>query len=304
MSEAVERALEALRAGKPVVLPTDTVYGLCADAYREEPVRRLARLKGRPEGQPIALLAADLDAMLDAVPELRGRAAVAARALLPGPYTLVLPNPARRFRWLTGARPETIGVRVPDLPPECRAVVERVGVVAATSANAHGEPDARRLDDVPEEIRAQAGALVDGGELPGTPSTVVDLTGPEPVDPAGGCGARRRGAQRDCEGTGSSSGLKTETASEYAAIVTTIVVTHWSDGRPASGIEARCPTPSAGNSVPAASSAPGTLRPHSRRNSQVLAHERDEDGDPDDPERHDSKGDGDHGFHVPLTRRP
>jgi len=181
MSEAVEQALAALRAGKPVVLPTDTVYGLCADAYREEPVLRLFRLKERPESHPVALLAADLDAILDAVPELRGRAATAARALLPGPYTLVLPNPARRFRWLTGARPETIGVRVPDLPAECRAVVERAGVLAATSANAHGGADARRLADVPEAIRAQAGAIVDGGELPGTPSTVVDLTGAEPA---------------------------------------------------------------------------------------------------------------------------
>lgn len=178
---AVEEAVAGLRAGKPVVLPTDTVYGLCADAYREEAVLRLARLKGRPEGMPVALLAADLDAILDAVPELRGRAAVAARALLPGPYTLVLPNPARRFRWLSGGRPETIGVRVPVLPGPARQVVERVGAVAATSANLHGGPDARRVEDLPHELVEAAAAVVDAGELPGTPSTVLDLTGPEPV---------------------------------------------------------------------------------------------------------------------------
>ena len=171
----------AIRAGKPVVLPTDTVYGLCADAYREGPVLRLGRLKGRPEGQPVALLAAQLDAVLDAVPELRGRAAVTARALLPGPFTLVLPNPARRFRWLSGARPDTIGIRVPELPAPARAVVRRAGVVAATSANAHGGPDPRRLDEIPQEIRAACAALVDAGELPGTPSTVVDLSGAEPA---------------------------------------------------------------------------------------------------------------------------
>ena len=173
-------AAAALRLGKPVVLPTDTVYGLCASAYREEPVRRLLRLKRRPEGTPVALLAADLDTLLDAVPELRGRAAVTARALLPGPFTLVLPNPARRFRWLTGTRPETIGIRVPDLAPEARAVVERVGAVAATSANLHGGADPCRVEDVPEELRRGVAAILDGGELPGTPSTVVDLTGPEP----------------------------------------------------------------------------------------------------------------------------
>jgi L-threonylcarbamoyladenylate synthase len=177
----IDAAVAALRAGEPVLVPTDTVYGLCADAYREAPVRRLARLKGRPESMPIALLAADFDSILDAVPELRGRTAVVARALLPGPYTLVLPNPGRRFRWLTGSRPDTIGVRVPELPEDARAVVERVGAVAATSANVHAGPDPCRVDEVPAEIRSAVGAVLDAGELPGTPSTVVDLTGREPA---------------------------------------------------------------------------------------------------------------------------
>lgn len=176
-----EQAIEAIRAGRPVVLPTDTVYGLCADAYHEAPVRRLYRLKGRGELQPTALLAADVDVLLDAVPELRGRAGTIARALLPGPYTLVLPNPGRRFRWLSGGRPDTIGVRVPELPGEAQAILDEVGAVAATSANYPGEPDPRRLDEVPEALCDGCAAVVDGGELPGTPSTVLDLTGPEPV---------------------------------------------------------------------------------------------------------------------------
>ena len=176
-----DEAVSALREGQLVVLPTDTVYGLCSDGYREAPYRRLCRVKGRPEGMPTALLAADLDVILDAVPEARGWAAVAARALLPGPFTLVLPNPARRFRWLTGTAPETIGVRVPDLPPGSRTVVERAGAVAATSANLHGGRDPARLEDVPEEILSAAAVAVDGGELSGTPSTVIDLTRPEPV---------------------------------------------------------------------------------------------------------------------------
>ncbi len=176
-----DEAVAALRAGQLVVLPTDTVYGLCADAYRERPCQRLFAAKRRPETMPVQLLAADLDTVLDAVPEARGRGAVVARALLPGPYTLILPNPARRFHWLTGTRPETIGVRVPKLPPQALDVVRRVGAVAATSANLHGEPDAARLADVPAEITEGCGALVGGGELPGTPSTVLDLTGPEPI---------------------------------------------------------------------------------------------------------------------------
>lgn len=173
-------AVRAIRAGQAVILPTDTVYGLCADGYRERHALKLFELKGRPESMPIALLASDFDVVLDAVPEARGRAAAAARALLPGPYTIVLPNPARRFRWLCGTEPWKIGIRVPHLPPEARAVLDRVSALAATSANLHGGAEPARVEDIPRELREKAGALVDGGPLPGTPSTVIDLTGPEP----------------------------------------------------------------------------------------------------------------------------
>ena len=98
-----------------------------------------------------------------------------------GPYTVVLSNPARRFPWLAGARPGTIGVRVPELSGPAADVLQRVGVVAATSANLHGGPDPCRLEDVPEEIAVAVAGVFDVGELPGTASTVLDLTGPEPV---------------------------------------------------------------------------------------------------------------------------
>jgi L-threonylcarbamoyladenylate synthase len=176
----VGEAVSALRAGLPVVLPTDTVYGLCADASSEAAVERLRRLKGTPAAQPIALVAPDLDVILAAVPELDGRAAALADALLPGPYTLVLENPAGRFHWLGGADPTKLGIRVPDLPGEIQAVLREVGGVAATSANIHGGRDPARVDEIPAEIRQGLGALVDGGELPGAPSTVVDLTAPQP----------------------------------------------------------------------------------------------------------------------------
>jgi L-threonylcarbamoyladenylate synthase len=170
----IDAVVAAIRAGGPVVLPTDTVYGLCADAYSEAAVRGLYRLKGREELQPTALVAADTEAVLEAIPELRGQ------PLLSGPYTLILPNPARRLPWLTGRRPETIGVRIPALPDAAAAVVRQVGAVGATSANHPGEPDPRTVEDVPEEFRAAAPVL-DAGPLPGTPSTVLDLTGSEPV---------------------------------------------------------------------------------------------------------------------------
>ena len=159
-----------------MLLPTDTVYGLCVSPELPEAAALVYRLKGRDASQPLALVAADWAALAALVPELVDPPG----ALLPGPYTLVLPNLERRLPWLTGSHPETIGVRVPDLPTAARRVLEEFGPVAATSANLSGERDPRRLDDVPAEIRGACAAEVDAGELPGRPSTVLDLTGAEP----------------------------------------------------------------------------------------------------------------------------
>ena len=152
-------AVAALRAARAVILPTDTVYGLCALPEHENV---LYELKGRDRSKPVALLAADVDALVAAVPGLEP---AELERYLPGPYTLVFGS---------------VGVRVPQLPPEADAVVRAVGVVAATSANLSGGPDPRRVADIPEEIRAACGAIVDAGELPGVPSTVIDLAGGEP----------------------------------------------------------------------------------------------------------------------------
>ncbi|MGH3136631.1 MAG: L-threonylcarbamoyladenylate synthase [Gaiellaceae bacterium] len=176
---SVDDTVTAITAGELVVIPTDTVYGLACAPYREDPVRALSELKGRPTEQPIALVASSVDVLLECVPELRDRAGVLLRALLPGPYTLVLSNPARRFPWLTGQRPDTIGVRVPDIAGQAREILDAVGAITATSANRHGSADPSRLADVPNEILDAVAAAFDAGELPGLPSTVLDLTGPE-----------------------------------------------------------------------------------------------------------------------------
>jgi L-threonylcarbamoyladenylate synthase len=176
-----DHAVAALRAGRPVILPTDTVYGLCANPYSEGPVRLAYELKGRESRRPSALVASDVDMLLECIPELRGRVGSLLRALLPGPYTLVVPNPAGRYRWLTGSNAEAIGVRVPELPEPTDVVIAQVGAVMATSANLTGGPDPARLDDVPEELSAGCAVALDAGELPGAPSTVIDLTGDEPV---------------------------------------------------------------------------------------------------------------------------
>ena len=152
-------AVAALRAGRAVILPTDTVYGLCALPEHEDV---LYELKGRDRSKPVALLAADVDALLERLPDL-DRAVV--ERYLPGPYTLV---------W------RSTGVRVPDLPPAAAEIVSAVGVVAATSANLSGGADPRRIEDIPQQIRAACGAIVDAGELPGIPSTVLDISSGEP----------------------------------------------------------------------------------------------------------------------------
>lgn len=178
---SVDAAVAALRAGRLVVLPTDTVYGLAADGESEPAARSLYAAKGRDVIQPTAVLFASVDVLLERVPELPANAVEAVRALLPGPFTLVLPNPGRGYPWLNAQRPDAIGVRVPILTGFGRAVLDAVGAVVATSANLPGGLDPCRVEDVPPEIAAAVDVLLDGGELPGTPSTVIDLTGVEPL---------------------------------------------------------------------------------------------------------------------------
>ena len=178
---AVDAAIAALRTGGLAVIPTDTVYGLAADGRSEDAARALYAAKGRDAIQPTALLFASVDVLEEHLPELPARARAMARALLPGPLTLVLPNPERRFGWLNERRPDAVGVRVPAIPGPGGDVLTALGVLVATSANLPGQPDPRRVEDVPPAIRESVAAVVDGGELPGTPSTVVDLTAGEPA---------------------------------------------------------------------------------------------------------------------------
>ena len=178
---SVAAAVAAIEAGEPVVIPTDTVYGLACSPFAAEPMRAMYAVKGREPEKPTALVAADVDTLLELVPELDAHSAAVARALLPGPYTLVLPNPARRFAWLTGTNPDALGVRVPAVVGVGAEVLRAVRAVAATSANPAGGRDPRSVAELDPELRRRVAAVVDGGELPGTASTVLDLTAAEPA---------------------------------------------------------------------------------------------------------------------------
>jgi L-threonylcarbamoyladenylate synthase len=169
------------------VFPADTVYGLACDPSDAAAVERLYALKGRPPAKPAAVMLFDVDLALAMVPEVGPRTRGALGRLLPGPVTVLLPNPAERFPLACGPAPTTLGIRVPRV--EALASV-RVPVLQS-SANLAGGPDTARLADVPEEIRAGADLVIDGGELPGTPSTVVDL---RRYEESGQWGVARTGA--------------------------------------------------------------------------------------------------------------
>jgi len=157
-----------IAAGGVAVFPADTVYGLACDPENRAAIERLYALKGRPTGKPSAVMWFDAQRALDALPELGPRTRATMQRLLPGGVTLLLPNPNRRFPLAGG---DGLGVRVPEVP----LLKGATSVVLQSSANVAGGPDARRIGDVPAEIRAGADLVLDAGELPGTPSTVVDL---------------------------------------------------------------------------------------------------------------------------------
>jgi L-threonylcarbamoyladenylate synthase len=169
---------ECLAAGGVAVFPADTVYGLCCDPANADAVQRLYELKGRPAERPAAIMFFAPACLFAALPDLGDRERAALGALLPGPVTLLLGNPARRFP-LAGGQGEggaqTLGVRVPAWSRPLAPLGTVSTPVLQSSANRSGEPDARRLLDVPASIRAGADLVLDGGELPGVASTVLDL---------------------------------------------------------------------------------------------------------------------------------
>jgi L-threonylcarbamoyladenylate synthase len=161
-----------LAVGGLVVFPADTVYGLACDPGNRFAVERLYLLKRRGLEKPSAVMFFDLELALAALPELGSRTRGALAGLLPGAVTVLLPNPAARFPLACGGDPSALGLRVPVVSAGLGGVR---WPILQSSANRAGGPDPRRVSDVPELIRAAADLVIDGGELPGTPSTVVDL---------------------------------------------------------------------------------------------------------------------------------
>lgn len=177
-SSSIEEAVDVLRAGGAVVLPTDTVYGLAVRADRPGAVDRLAELKDRAAEQPVAVLVASIE-QAEAIGVLPDWARPLAERWWPGPLTLVL---RRRpgLAWDLGEPADTVGVRVPG-HDRVRAVAEAVGPLATTSANRHGEPTPPAAVDAAAALARAPDLVVDGGPCQGVASTVVDATGPGPI---------------------------------------------------------------------------------------------------------------------------
>jgi L-threonylcarbamoyladenylate synthase len=165
-----------IAVGGVALFPADTVYGLATDPDSREGVERLYRLKGRHQDRPAAVMFFQLELALAALPELGERTGAALERLLPGGVTLVLPNPARRYPLACGPDPERLGIRVPSLTGALEPLGAASWPVLQSSANASGGPDARSVEGVEAKIRAGVDMILDGGELPGTASTVVDLS--------------------------------------------------------------------------------------------------------------------------------
>jgi L-threonylcarbamoyladenylate synthase len=196
-----------MAVGGVAVFPADTVYGLACDPQNRVAVERLYGFKRRPLDKPSAVMFFDVELALAALVELGPRTRGALTRLLPGPVTLLLPNPAGRFPLACGDDPLTLGVRVPVVP----ALAGVRWPILQSSANLAGGAEARRLDEVPESLRRRADLLIDGGELPGTASTVIDLRNYEEGDEwriirAGALGADAVGAVLAGSGAGGPAG--------------------------------------------------------------------------------------------------
>jgi L-threonylcarbamoyladenylate synthase len=171
-AEAARAALErCIASGGVAVFPADGLYGLACDPLDAAAIERIHRIKGRDDGKPSAVLYFSPLAMRELVEDLGPRTRQAVGALLPGPVTLVVANPRRRYPLACREDPERLGVRLIAGP-----LAGAMCPVFQTSANLSGEPAPPSFEEVPAEIVAAVDLTIDNGALTGLPSTVVDLS--------------------------------------------------------------------------------------------------------------------------------
>ena len=173
--EEVETFQRCMSVGGIALLPTDTIYGLACDATDRGAAERLYELKGRPPAKPSAVMFFSLNSAFRTLTELEPRTKSALAALLPGPVSVLLPNPAKRFPLACVGDLTTLGLRVPMFSGELKQLNAVEHPVLQSSANFAGGDDASVVGEVPLEIRREVEMILDAGQLPGTASSVVDL---------------------------------------------------------------------------------------------------------------------------------
>ena len=181
MNPEVRRAVEILRAGGLVAFPTETVYGLGADASSAAAVARMYAAKGRPEGHPVIVHFADAERAFEWAREVPEAARRLAAHFWPGPLTLILKRSAKAKDFVTGGQ-DSVGLRVPSHPVAQQLLREFGGGVAAPSANPFGGVSATAAGHVRADFAKQVDLVLEGGSSEvGIESTILDLSGGEPV---------------------------------------------------------------------------------------------------------------------------
>lgn len=180
-ADELARAVDLLRTGELVAFPTETVYGLGADAENEAAVRKVFAAKGRPADHPVIVHLAAASQMEDWAREIPASAWRLAKAFWPGPLTLILKRSSKAIDVVTGGQ-DTVGVRVPAHPVAQELLKKFGGGVAAPSANRFGRISPTLASHVRQELGEAVCCVLDGGPSQvGLESTIVDLTGPRPV---------------------------------------------------------------------------------------------------------------------------
>lgn len=171
---AIQKANQIIKGGGTIAFPTDTVYGLAADVFEKDAIRKIYAIKERSMLKALPVLIANMGQLERIISEMKESAKILAEAYWPGPLTLILPKAPGLPELLSPY--STIGVRMPNYPLTLE-LLETTGPLATTSANLSGESNPRTAQDVLDQLGGRIDLLLDGGETPGAkPSTVVEVT--------------------------------------------------------------------------------------------------------------------------------
>jgi L-threonylcarbamoyladenylate synthase len=176
MRTRIKRAAEIIKKGGVVIFPTETVYGIGADAFNDAAVKKIFRIKGRPENNPLTVHISKLSDVHKIAKKVPRKAIALMKKYWPGPLTVVLPKKKGVPDTVTAGR-KSVGIRMPDHPVALSLIEQSGTLIAAPSANISGEKSPSSVKEIPDRIKKGADAVLDAGESRiGIHSTVIDFT--------------------------------------------------------------------------------------------------------------------------------